>query len=345
MRVLRVAIVGCGSASKGHFVAWKKVPHANIVAICDPDQNALRYASKLWKIDHCFLSTSELLDFKDVDVWDIITPPQYHASVAIQAMKAGFNVLLEKPMTLTIEDAISLLECQKSTGVVAGVIHNWLFEPPVLRARKIVEKGKIGEIVSVQIDILHTKDEPMAANKNHWCHRLPGGRFSEMLAHPIYLLRYFLGDINVQALEVRKSGGYPWMKYDELRATFANRQRIGGAYVSFNSPRDAIFIDVFGKAGILRLDVITGAMNLLPKAKMSRFQKGKDSIKQAGQLLTSTLTNAFSILTKRWITGLGMCIQLFAQSLRENKPPPVTLHEGFGVVKVQEEMIKMIENS
>lgn len=344
MRKVRVAIIGCGFASQGHFASWKKVPQATVVAICDADQNILKRASRFWKIDRCYLSSSELLDYKDVDVWDIITPPQYHATLAVQAMKAGFNVLLEKPMTLTIEDAKSILECQESMGVKVGVVHNWLFEPPVLRARKIIEQGKIGEIVGAQIDTIHTKDEPMAANKNHWCHKLPGGRFSEVLAHPIYLLRYFLGDIKVRSLEVSKIGEYPWMKYDELRATFTDGQRLGGAYVSFNAPRDAIFIDVFGRDGLLRLDVITATLCVLPRAKMSRFQKGVDSIRQASQLLTSTLENAVSILSKRWTTGLGMCIRLFAESLRNSEPPPVTVHEGFVAVKVLETLIKMIEN-
>ena len=77
----------------------------------------------------------------------------------------------------------------------AGVIHNWLFEPPVLEASSLAKKGRLGEVISVGVEALSTKDDSMAANKQHWCHVLPGGRFSEMLAHPISLMKHFLMSI------------------------------------------------------------------------------------------------------------------------------------------------------
>ena len=77
----------------------------------------------------------------------------------------------------------------------------------------------------------------MAANKNHWSHQLPGGRFFEMLIHSIYLLQCFLSEIKVKSVKVSKIGKHPWMKYDdELFATFRAGKKLAGIYVPFNAP-------------------------------------------------------------------------------------------------------------
>ena len=183
----------------------------------------------------------------------------------------------------------------------------------------------------------------MAANKDHWSHQLPGGRSSEMLIHPIYLLRCFLGEIKVASLEASKIGDYPWMKHDELFATFRAGKKLGGVYVSFNAPRDSIYVDIFGRKGILRLDIITATLNVLPGVRMNRLNKAVDSLRQAVQLSTSTAKNALKILSRSWLDGHEMCIRLFAESIVRKEEPPVTVREGYEVVKVLEDVYRRIE--
>ena len=158
-----------------------------VVAVSDLNEAIAKSSAELWKIPHYHTSLSELIKGGKIDVVDICTPPQAHAALAVQAMEAGLNVLIEKPMTMTVEDAQEIVKCRKTTGVKAGVIHNWLFEPPVLEADSIVKKGYLGEVFNVDIETLCTRDDSMTADERHWSHSLPGGRFSEILAHPIYL--------------------------------------------------------------------------------------------------------------------------------------------------------------
>jgi len=340
MANIGVALVGCGNVAQGHLAAWRRIPYAKVVAVCDTNAKAVERVAKDWKIPRRFASISEISDCKEATLWDICTPIQTHKYIANEGMKNGYDVLIEKPMTITSEDAREIADCQKATGRTAGVIHNWLFEPPVLKARTIVNRGDIGEVIGAHMDILHMKDESMASNKDHWSHQLPGGRFSEMLIHPIYLLRSFLGEIEVADVEVSKIGEYQWMKQDELSATFKAGKKLASVYVSFNAPRNSIYIDLFGREGILRLDVITATLVLVPSANMTRLAKASDSFQQAFQLSTSTFSNALRILSGRWLDGHEMCIRLFAQSLVNGEEPPVTVQEGYEVVKVLEDMYK-----
>jgi predicted dehydrogenase len=185
----------------------------------------------------------------------------------------------------------------------------------------------------------------MAANEHHWCHKLPGGRFSEMLAHPIYLMKHFLGDIEVCEVQVSKIGNYPWMKSDELCATFKARNKLGRAYASFNSSRDAIFINIYGREAILQLELINSTVNFLPKREATRFSKGFDSLRQATQLFKSTTGNIVKVAFGRWRSGHETYIKLFAESLINDQQPPITVEDGLEVVKMLEKMCDMIEKA
>lgn len=343
MREINVALVGCGYVANGHLKAWTKVREARVVAVCDLNETLAKSTAKRWRIPRHYTSFSKLMDQKNIHLVDICTPPQTHASLAVQAMKAGFNVLLEKPMTMTVKDAEEIVKCQKTTGMKAGVIHNWLFEPPVLEADSLVKKQFLGEIINAEVEALSTKDDSMTANEHHWCHSLSGGRFSEMLAHPIYLLRHFLGEVEVGDIHVSKIGEYAWMKSDEFYGTFKVGNKLGRAYASFNAPREAIFINLYGEEAIIKLDIINATVNFLPRRKTSRFNKASDSLKQATQLIKSTAKNAAKITFGHWLSGHEMCIKLFAQSLINDNEPPVTVEDGYVVVKTLEEICERIE--
>jgi len=343
MARINVAIVGCGAVANSHLAAWRRIPYAKVLAVCDTNIKIAQRTARNWKIPRSFTSTSELSNYKEITLWDICTPIETHKQVANQAMKNGFDALIEKPLAIATKDAEEIIECQRVTKRKAGVIHNWLFEPPVLKARAIVERGQVGEIIGAHICVLHTKDEPMASNKDHWSHKLPGGRLSEVVVHPIFIIRFFLGDVEVENVSVSKLGEYPWMKYDELLATFRAGEKLAGTYVSFNASRNSIFVDLFDQKGIIRLDIINATVNVLPNIKLKRISKATDSLSQAIQLSTSTFKNALNILSKQWFDGHEMYIRLFAESIINGKEPPVTVQEGYEAVKNLEAVYSRIE--
>lgn len=338
-----VAVVGCGEVTDGHLKAWNKLSSVKVVAACDLNENLAKSTAENWSIPNYFGSVEKLLELGDLDIVDVCTPPHTHSSIAVQVMTAGSNIIIEKPMTMTVKDSEKIVDVQKKTGVTAGVLHNWLFEPPIVKADLLVKKGLLGDVFNVEIEAISTKHDSMASNKNHWCHRFPGGRFSEMLAHPIYLVRNFLGEFKINDIEVSKVGDYPWMKSDELCATFESGNKFGRVYVSFNSPRDAIFVDIYGTKGILRIDIINATLNFLPARKASRLGKGVDSLRQAGQLIGSTFNNVLKVASGRWMDGHELYIEQFAERLDEKLGPPIPVEEGLEVIKCLDEMCRIID--
>ena len=339
---IKVALVGCGQVANDHLKAWRKINQAKAIAVSDLNETLAIKTAKLWRIPRYYISFSELIKKEKIDVVDICTPPHAHAALAIEAMGAGINVLIEKPLAMTVNDAEKIVGCKKRSGVEAGVIHNCLFDAPVLEARSLVNRGLLGEVFNVEVEALNTKDDPMAANEHHWCHKLPGGRFGEMLAHPIYLIRHSLGEVKVDDVQVSKVSSYPWMRSDELFATLKVGNKLGRVYASFNSSRDAIYISLYGKEGIIKMDLINSILTFLPRRKTSRFSKGSDSLKQAWQIVKWTWKDVVKVASKRWMTGHDICIKLFAESLINNKEPPISVIDGLAVVKTLEEMCMRI---
>ena len=82
------------------------------------------------------------------EVVHILTPPQTHASLALRALDAGCHVFVEKPMATSAQDAEAMLASARAKGLTLCVDHNRLFDPVVERAREMVERGTIGQVVS-----------------------------------------------------------------------------------------------------------------------------------------------------------------------------------------------------
>ena len=173
-----MGVIGCGWVSNGHLGAWRKVRDATVVSVCDLYEDAARSMAKKWDIDEYYMDFDELLSSSDVDVVDICTPPSTHRDFMVQAMNAGVNAITEKPMTMTVNESQDIVDAKNETGMKAGLIHNWLFEPTIIEADSIVKKGELGEIINVEVEALNTKFDPMMSNKDHWCHKLVGGRIS-----------------------------------------------------------------------------------------------------------------------------------------------------------------------
>ena len=163
-----------------------------------------------------------------------------------------------------------------------------------------------------------------------------------MLAHPIYLAMNFLGDTQVSAVSRSKCGSYPWMASDELCVLLRSGEKLGRAYASFNAPREAIYVKIYGTKAILQADLINAVLTVLPERRTSRFNKGYDSMRQAARLTASTFGNIGRVVSGSWRSGHDTCIRLFAESVLNGTKPPVTAEEGLAVAKVVDEACKLI---
>ena len=154
-RKLRVGIIGCGWIAGSHMDQYKKMPDVEIVAGCDliPGKAAeffKKHGVEGAKTD--YLSHKEMLDDESLklDAVSICTYNRQHAEPAIYAMKKGVHVLLEKPFTVTLEEAVEVCKIEKETGAIISVGFQPRFDPNMKRVKEIVESGILGKIYYIQ---------------------------------------------------------------------------------------------------------------------------------------------------------------------------------------------------
>ncbi len=151
---LRVGIIGTGWIADAHIEAYKKQPDVDIVAAADIIPGKAEAFIRKHGVEGVKLypSHKELLDDKSLqlDVVSICTYNRQHAEPAIYALEHGVNVLLEKPMCVTIEEAAEIVKAEKKSGKVISIGFQPRFSPNMQMIKKIVGSGELGDIYYVQ---------------------------------------------------------------------------------------------------------------------------------------------------------------------------------------------------
>src|SRR5262249_11180807 len=114
---LQVGVVGVGGIGRDqHLPGWARVPFAEVVAVADISDEALRRASELFSIPHCFKDWKDLVALDDLDLIDVCTPNRTHAPISLAALEQGKHVLCEKPLGTTAEE----VRAMQGTATQAG---------------------------------------------------------------------------------------------------------------------------------------------------------------------------------------------------------------------------------
>lgn len=346
---IKIAIAGAGEVvNTVHLPSWKKVRDVRVAAVCDINGDAARNTAHHWKIPHYYTQFTELLDHEKPFLVDICTPPSTHLPLTVQALEAGCNVLLEKPMAMTLEDSDNIMKAyiqRKDKRLKLGIIHSMLFDPPILNMLSQVKKGEIGEIIGVEVKALSTENDPMLSDPDHWCHSLPRGRFGEGLIHLIYLLYRLLGTLELESLWIAKRGPYPWAAYDELFITFSAGKSFGSIYNSVNSPIDNVpVITTYGTKSYLRFEGYNLTLLARHPSSGGSFNKGIDMLREIYQLSRSLSLNIFETAIRgRPKTGHAVYFSLFIDSLVNNKELPLTPEEAYEANKIFLKVLSELE--
>ncbi len=152
---MRVGIIGTGWIAEAHIEAYMRQPDVEIVAAADlvpgkAEAFMKRYGIEGAKTDYA--SHKEMIDDKSLklDAVSICTYNRQHAGPAIYALDNGINVLLEKPMCVTIEEAAEIVKAEKRSGKVISIGFQPRFSPNMQMIKKIIQSGELGQIYYVQ---------------------------------------------------------------------------------------------------------------------------------------------------------------------------------------------------
>ncbi|MCU0271436.1 MAG: Gfo/Idh/MocA family oxidoreductase [Acidimicrobiales bacterium] len=147
---VRVGIVGGGRIADLNKIGWLAHERGEIVAVCDVDAATRDARAAEWSC-RAYADLDDLLADPDVDAVEILTPHHLHADQAIAALDAGKHVSLQKPPTTTLAELDAVAAAADRAGTVCRVFENFSSYPPHRLARRLVDEGEIGDVLSVRI--------------------------------------------------------------------------------------------------------------------------------------------------------------------------------------------------
>jgi len=152
-RKIKVGIIGTGWIAESHIYSYLNQPDVEIVAAADLIPGKAEKKMKQFGIEgaRCYLNHKDMIDNEpDLDVVSVCTYNTQHAEPTIYALEHGIHVLLEKPFTVTLDEAIEIMKAEKKSGCVLSIGFQPRFDGNMQMIKKIVESGELGEIYYIQ---------------------------------------------------------------------------------------------------------------------------------------------------------------------------------------------------
>ncbi|MDD3866577.1 MAG: Gfo/Idh/MocA family oxidoreductase [Clostridia bacterium] len=151
-RKLKVGIIGTGWIAESHILSYKNMPDVEVVAGADLIPGKAEAFFKEFGVDNvrCYPDHTSMLESEELDAVSVCTYNTTHAQCTIDALNKGVNVLLEKPMTVTLDEAVAIMKAEKASGKLLSIGFQPRFDENMQMIKKIVESGELGEIYYIQ---------------------------------------------------------------------------------------------------------------------------------------------------------------------------------------------------
>lgn len=338
MDKLRFAIIGCGRIAPKHIEALaNNYEKAELIALCDlEEEKAISLREKYLSLikDRSAKSSDievctdyfQLIRRKDIDVVSIATYSGTHAEIAINSLKEGKHVIVEKPMALSIKDADTICEMAKKYNRKVTVCHQNRFNRPVQKLREALEKGRFGKIVHAVANIRWNRNDEyykQASWRGTW--EQDGGTLMNQGIHNIDLLQWMMGPVE--------------RLYAETDTFLRNieAEDMGAAVLRFKSGAIGIIegsaciyprnleetLSIFGEKGTVRIGGV--ALNKIIDWK---FDDGLDDEEEVKKEVNYEDPNT--------VYGYGHTplYKDFIEAILEDKEPYITAEEGKKAVEI-----------
>jgi predicted dehydrogenase len=239
METINWGIIGCGNVTEVKSgPAFSKVPNSKLLSVMRRDaEKAADYAAR-HNVGKWFDDATMQMSDPELNAIYIATPPSTHLPYALEALRKGFNVYVEKPVTRNAQEALLMAEAVNTSGNKLTVAHYRRQLPMFLFVRELLEKQVIGDVRTVQIRMLQSRKPQLVAHlDNNWRvqpETSGGGYFHDLAPHQLDLMLYYFGEPErYQGVSRNQSGNTPADDHVSGYILFNNNVVVNGTW-SFN---------------------------------------------------------------------------------------------------------------
>jgi UDP-N-acetyl-2-amino-2-deoxyglucuronate dehydrogenase len=195
--MVKFALVGCGRIAKRHseLLGHNKINGAKLLAVCDTSIGKAKKISSMFNV-MAYDDMDNMMESVDVDVVVVLTPSGLHAKHVINLAKYGKDIMVEKPMALTLDDADAMIEVCYRNNCHLFIIKQNRFNVPVVKLREAHQNGRFGKLVLGTVRVRwarHQSYYDQDAWRGTWA--MDGGVLTNQASHHVDMLEWIMGDV------------------------------------------------------------------------------------------------------------------------------------------------------
>ncbi|CAH1201712.1 Glucose--fructose oxidoreductase [Paenibacillus allorhizoplanae] len=323
MSKIKVAVIGCGSISKHrHIPEYASNSNVELVAFVDPIIERAQHYAELHG-GKAYSNYVDMLKAEKVDAVSVCTPNYLHAEISIAAANAGAHVLVEKPMATSAAESEAMIEAAKKNGVFLMVGHNQRLMPPHVKAKEILESGKLGKVLTFRTSFGHPGPEGWSVDgRESWFFRKEEaimGAMGDLGVHKSDLIRWLLDDEVAQVAAFVGTLHKEGTDVDD-NATCLLRMKSGatGSLVAswtYYKGQDNSTV-LWCENGVIKIDTDPNDQVIV------ELRNGTVERYKVGQVATNEKQTSSGVISE------------FVTSILDNKPPRISGEEGYQALKV-----------
>ena len=323
---MKTGIVGAGAiARRGHLPVYRTIPEIEITGIADLDLSMAEKVAAEFNIPRYVPDCETLLEDDSIELIDICTPTQTHLEVIRAAAERGKHILVEKPLSTTLEDALEIQKIIKANDIYLCVVHNWRYAPSVEKVKKRISGGYLGNIVTIHG--LGLTSFPSSWTLNTWLYH-QGGALYDFGPHVIDTVLYLKNFSPVKTIYAAggdfSKGNMDFINYAVVTIEFEDGSVVTTDISWMTASVLKFTLDIHGTAGNIFLDIRNDSYS-----EVHGFQTPFDDIRYFFNKMWRIGTD---ILSGSYFSGANVyykpMIHDFINAIRGHGEIPVTVDQA-----------------
>ena len=315
-----------------------------------------RQLAERFRIPECFSDLRAMLEAVSPDVVHITTPPQSHFSLAKECLESGSHVYLEKPFTVTADEAQSLIQLANRRDLKITAGHNLQFTLEMLEMRRLVKSGFLGgKLAHLESHFSYDLGDasyvgPLLGNRAHWVRQLPGQLLHNVISHGVAKLAEFLDDELTelvatarQSSQMKNLGGAEVL--DELRVLIRDKAGTSAFFCFSTQIKGLNQLRLYSSAGSITVNHVTGSLiRNKTRSYKSYLTYFVPPLESARQHFRNARANIGHFLWRRLYQDFGMreLIERFYGSIHSAGPVPIPYREIILTARIMDEIFVQI---
>lgn len=283
MSKIKVCIVGVGRIASLNVLGYMDNPDAEIYAVSSRSEEKGRKAAEEWGAQKVYTDYDEMLKDPGIDLVDLLVPHNLHYEMAVKACLAGKHVSVQKPMAMNLEEADRMIRAAKEAGVKLKIYENFIFYPPYVKAKELIDQGVIGEPITMRYKMNAGKQTlGWKVDMETWKWRMKedvcggGPLVFDDGYHKFSIAKYLMGDVEKVTAWIDRTDVIPGVFYEDAPAMvmwkYKDSKKYGFMDITYS---EDLFIntdyyscdervEVTGTKGVLWVTRCTGKMLQVP---------------------------------------------------------------------------------